>query len=81
MARSALRSLGLALVLAAALTTPVLGHVHNVSNAECAPPGVLSGALQSATAPGRPAAQIPITASEGRTQGRANDADARGVNC
>lgn len=81
MARSVLRSLGLALVLSAAITAPALGHVHNVSNAECAPAGVLSGALQSADAPGRPAAQIPITASGDRTQGRANDANAQGVNC
>lgn len=67
----------------AVLAAPAGAHVHNVSNAECAPTGVRSGATSagSQAAPGRPDAQIPVTASEGRTQGRANDAPAQGTNC
>ena len=52
--------------------------VHNVSQAECG--GDSSGAVESRHAigdPGRPAAQIPENASEGRTQGRGNDAPAQ----
>ena len=69
-----LRPLLLALLLAAASATPALAHVHLVSEADCAPPGVASGALVAAAAPGRPDAQIPVTASEGRTQGQATGA-------
>ncbi len=83
MKRSVVRSFLLGLALAAAVATPALGHVHGVSNAECAPPGVASGATSagSRNAPGRPDAPIPVTASEGRTQGRGNLADAQGVHC
>ncbi|MDQ4040121.1 MAG: hypothetical protein M3141_00040 [Actinomycetota bacterium] len=58
-------------------------HVHGVSNAECARDGAPSGATSqgSQNAPGRPDAPIPRTASDGRTQGQANDADAQGTNC
>jgi hypothetical protein len=85
MARSVLRALILALMLAA-MTTPALAHVHSISNAQCAPTGVLSGALQAAAvgAPGRPAAQIPQTAS-GRTgdawTGQGGAFVASGTNC
>jgi len=83
MARSIARSLVIALVLLATMSTPVVGHVHNVSNAQCAPAGVLSGALQSALvgAPGRPAAQIPVSASDGRTQGQGGSFTAQGTFC
>ena len=84
--KRAIRPLILALTLAGAMATPALAHVHNISNAQCAPTGVLSGALQSAAvgAPGRPAAQIPQTAS-GRTgdewTGKGGTFVANGVNC
>lgn len=81
--RSLVRPVLLALLLAAASATPVLADVHGVSNAECAAPGAPSGATTPASraAPGRPDAPIPVSASEGRTQGRGNDADAQGTNC
>lgn len=85
MARSVLRPLILAVILAA-MSTPALAHVHGISNAQCAPTGVLSGALQAALvgAPGRPAAQIPQTAS-GRTgeawTGQGGAFVASGTNC
>jgi hypothetical protein len=62
---------------------PASGDVHNVSKAECAAPGAPSGATTQASrdAPGRPGAQIPDTASAGRTQGKGNDAPAQGTNC
>ena len=77
------KSLLLALALAAATATPALAHVHNVSNAQCAPTGVLSGALQPASvnAPGRPDPQIPVTASEGRTEGKGGTFVAQGTHC
>ena len=81
-----LRPLILALLLVAAMTTPALAHVHGISNAQCAPAGVLSGALQAAAvgAPGRPAPPIPQTAS-GRTgadwTGQGGSFVANGVNC
>lgn len=83
MRRSVRRSLLLGLMLAAASATPALAHVHNVSNAQCAPTGVLSGALAagSQAAPGRPDAQIPVTASDGRTQGQGGTFTASGTNC
>jgi hypothetical protein len=83
MRRLALRTLLLALVLFAVGATPAVADVHGVSNAECAAPGAPSGATTEASrdAPGRPDAPIPVTASDGRTQGRANDADAHGTNC
>lgn len=83
MKRSVLRPLLLGLILAAASATPVLADVHGVSNAECAGPGAPSGGsgAGSRAAPGRPGAPIPVSASEGRTQGRGNAADAQGTNC
>jgi hypothetical protein len=73
----------LAVVLFALAATPAAADVHGVSNAECAAPGAPSGATSEASraAPGRPDAPIPVTASDGRTQGRGNDADAQGTNC
>jgi hypothetical protein len=73
----------LAMMLFALAAAPALADVHGVSNAECSAPGAPSGATTDASraAPGRPDAPIPVTASEGRTQGRGNDADAQGVNC
>ena len=73
----------LSLVLFAGGVSPAAGDVHGVSNAECAAPGAPSGATTDASraAPGRPDAPIPVTASDGRTQGRGNDADAQGTNC
>ena len=67
----------------AAAATPAIADVHGVSNAECAAPGAPSGATSegSRSAPGRPAAPIPVTASKGRTQGRGDEADAQGTNC
>jgi hypothetical protein len=73
----------LILALVALSATPASADVHGVSNAECAPAGVPSGATVQASrdAPGRPDAPIPVSASDGRTQGRGNDADAQGTNC
>jgi hypothetical protein len=83
MRSSVLRPLIMALVLLALSATPALADVHGVSNAECAAPGAPSGATAegSRAAPGRPDAPIPFTASDERTQGRGNDADAQGTNC
>ena len=63
--------------------TPAVADVHGISNAECAPDGVMSGATTEASraAPGRPDAPIPVSASDGRTQGRGDDAPAQGTNC
>jgi hypothetical protein len=73
----------LALVLFAMVATPAMADVHGVSQAECAAPGAPSGATSdgSRSAPGRPDAPIPVSASDGRTQGRGDDADAQGTNC
>jgi hypothetical protein len=73
----------LAMVLVAMGATSALADVHGVSQAECAAPGAPSGATTDASrsAPGRPDAPIPVTASDGRTQGRGDDADAQGTNC
>jgi hypothetical protein len=81
--RFVVRMLVLALVVFAVGAGPAAADVHGVSNAECAAPGAPSGATTDASraAPGRPDAPIPVTASDGRTQGRANDADAQGTSC
>jgi hypothetical protein len=81
--RGLIRVVVLAVVLFALAATPAAADVHGVSNAECAAPGAPSGATSEASraAPGRPDAPIPVTASDGRTQGRGNDADAQGANC
>jgi hypothetical protein len=83
MRRFVLPLLVLALVLFAMGAAPALADVHGVSQAECAAPGAPSGATSdgSRSAPGRPDAPIPVTASDGRTQGRGDDADAHGTNC
>jgi hypothetical protein len=72
-----------AMVLVAMAATPALADVHLVSQAGCAAPGAPSGATTDASrsAPGRPDAPIPVSASGGRTQGRGGDADAQGTNC
>ena len=83
----------LAIVFASALllggAVPIFGggtasaDVHPVSQANCASPGASSGATQQASrdAPGRPDAPIPVTASDGKTQGKAGAAPAQGANC
>jgi hypothetical protein len=78
-----MRLLMVALVLFAVGATPAVADVHGVSNAECAAPGAPSGATTEASrnAPGRPDGPIPVSASDGRTQGQGNDADAQGTNC
>lgn len=83
MRRLVTRLLTLGVVLVAMGATPAAADVHGVSNAECAAPGAPSGATTDASrnAPGRPDAPIPVTASDGRTQGQGNDADAQGTNC
>ena len=83
MPRFVLPLLVLALVLVAMSATPALADVHGVSQAGCAAPGAPSGATTDASrsAPGRPDALIPVTASDGRTQGQGGDADAQGTNC
>lgn len=69
-----------ALALAAA---PAGADVHLVSQAGCAADGAPSGAMTDASrdAPNRPDAQIPVTASDGRTQGKGGQAGAQGTNC
>jgi hypothetical protein len=81
-----MKRLTLVFAMAVGLTLPAgtaLADVHAVSEAECAAPGAPSGATTQASrdAPGRPDAPIPVTASEGRTQGQANDAPTQGTNC
>jgi hypothetical protein len=81
------------LVAAAALTVgftagTASADVHNVSQADCGN-SPNAGAIQSRRAigdpfngiPGRPAAQIPVTASGGKTQGKGNLANAKGQHC
>jgi hypothetical protein len=83
MRRFVLPLLVLALVLFAMSATAALADVHAVSQAGCAAPGAPSGATTdgSRSAPGRPDAPIPVSASDRRTQGRGGDADAGGTNC
>jgi hypothetical protein len=68
----------LALLIAVALALAAgtaSADVHGVSQAGCAADGAPSGASQeqSGDAPGRPAAPIPRTASDGKHQGKAGD--------
>ena len=83
MRRFIVRLVVLVLVLFGAVASPAVADVHGVSNAECAALGAPSGATTDASraAPGRPDAPIPVTASELRTAGRGDDADAQGTNC
>ena len=76
-----IRPLLLALLLAAASTTPALADVHRVSEADCAPTGVPSGASAegSRNAPGRPDGQIPVEAGGNVEAGHVGDA--AGKNC
>lgn len=73
-----LRPLLLTLVLAAASATPALADVHRISEADCAPTGVPSGASSegSQAAPGRPNGQIPVSAGglESNSEGAPDDA-------
>jgi hypothetical protein len=60
-----------------------LADVHAVSEANCAPTGVPSGASSdgSRAAPGRPDGPIPVNATENADpQGKANNR-AEGMNC
>jgi hypothetical protein len=70
-------------LLLATAATQAMADVHAVSQAGCAAPGAPSGATTDASrnAPGRPGAPIPVTASDGRAQGRGGEADAQGTNC
>ncbi|MGH2957821.1 MAG: hypothetical protein ACRDL6_12620 [Solirubrobacterales bacterium] len=78
-----------AITLLAAAAALALGagtasaDVHGVSQAGCAADGAPSGATSdgSQSAPGRPEAPIPVTASDGRHQGRGGVAPAQGTNC
>ena len=83
MRRRLVRPLVLALALFVVGAARAAADVRGVSNAECAAAGAPSGATTEASrsAPGRPDAPIPVTASDGQTQGRGNDADAHGTNC
>jgi anti-sigma factor RsiW len=76
------RVLALLVAAAVALTLALAAgtasaDVHGVSQAGCAANGAPSGASQeqSRTAPGRPAAPIPVTASDGKHQGKGGDGD------
>jgi hypothetical protein len=71
-------------LLVIGLAPMAAADVHGVSQANCAPVGVASGAIGSRHAigePGRPAAPIPVTASDGRSQGKGGQADAQGRHC
>jgi hypothetical protein len=80
--RRVIALIGAAAALALAPATAG-ADVHAVSQAGCAAEGAPSGATtdQSRAAPGRPDAPIPVTASDGRTQGKGGDAPAQGMNC
>ncbi|HUH07057.1 MAG TPA: hypothetical protein VML96_04530 [Egibacteraceae bacterium] len=73
----------LALTMAFSLAPVAWADVHGVSQAQCSPDGVLSGAIRSRHAIefGRPGAPIPVTASGGSTQGQGGAAPANGTNC
>ncbi len=62
---------------------PATAHVHAVSQAGCAQDDAPAGGRGSAHAidNGRPAAPIPVTASEGKTQSRGGEAPAEGMSC
>ncbi|MCH8093508.1 MAG: hypothetical protein IH953_02840 [Chloroflexi bacterium] len=65
----------LAVLLLAMVVIPAFADVHGVSQASCGASGN-SGATQSRVA-GRPGAQIPVTASDGKTQGTGGTAPAQ----
>lgn len=67
----------------AATATGATAHVHGVSQAGCAASGAPSGAQGSihAIEKGRPGPPIPVTASDGKTQGQGGSAAAQGTNC
>ena len=68
-------ALALAIVLLAFAAVPAFADVHLVSQAGCGVAGQ-SGATQSSDAAGRPAGQIPVNASDEKTEGKGGDADA-----
>jgi hypothetical protein len=84
-----MKRVGAVLAVAAAMAVGLSvgtasADVHGVSKAECAPTGVLSGAIQSRDAPGRPVAPIPVDASPFSLEtfpGKGNDAPAQGTFC
>ena len=59
---------------------PVFADVHGVSQAQCGLAGQ-SGATVSRDKGGRPDFPIPVTASDGKTQGKGGAASANGTNC
>ena len=75
-----MRALTVAIMLVTALPGTALADVHAVSQAGCGNSDN-AGATRSREAPGRPDAPIPVSASEGRTQGQGGTADAQGQNC
>lgn len=77
------RVLVVAMMLLGVGVAPAMADVHGVSQANCAPSGVRSGASAQASrdAVGRPDAPIPVKASGERTQGRGGAADAQGQHC
>jgi hypothetical protein len=75
--RRVLAVLGAASAMAMAFTAgPASADVHGVSQAGCgASPNAGATASEHAIDNGRPAAPIPVTASGGKTQGKAGDGD------
>ena len=77
-----MRKLTLALILMALIlafaVVPAFADVHGVSQAGCGAgeSGGKSGATQSRGKGGRPDAPVPVTASDGKTEGKGGDADA-----
>ncbi|MPZ73190.1 MAG: hypothetical protein GEU74_08160 [Nitriliruptorales bacterium] len=73
----------LALMMMLGMAPSASADVHGVSQAQCAAEGVQSGAIASrhAVDMGRPGAPIPVTASDGRTEGPGGAAPANGTNC
>ena len=74
----------LALMLLALGVAPAFADVHPVAQAGCAADGVASGAIASRHAigeEGRPAAPIPVVASDGKTKGKAGAATPTPTKC
>lgn len=69
-----------ALLLMAVLVSTAFADVHGVSQAGCGNSDN-AGATQSRDADGRPDAPIPVTASDGQTQGQGGSAEAQGQHC
>jgi hypothetical protein len=75
--RRVLAILGAAAAISVGLTAGTASaDVHGVSQAGCGNSGSAgANQPQSDASPGRPDAPIPISASEGRTQGKGGDGD------